>query len=55
VTTALDALLGQDSTRTAAQLAVALADQGIRLSARQPRTYLKAMGALCGARSVAEL
>lgn len=45
VTTALDALLGQDRSWTAAQLAAALADQGIPLSTRQTRKYLKRMGA----------
>jgi len=45
VTAALDALLGQDRTWTAAQLAAALWDQGIRLSTRQTRKYLQRMGA----------
>jgi putative transposase len=37
---ALDALLRQERTWTAAQLAEALAEQGIRLSTRQVRRYL---------------
>lgn len=45
VTTALDALLGQDRTWTAAQLAAALGEQGIALSTRQTRKYLGRMGA----------
>lgn len=45
VTTALDALLGQDRTWTAAQLATALAEQDIHLSTRQTRKYLGRMGA----------
>ena len=45
VTAALDALLDQDRTWTAAQLAAALADQGIHLSTRQTRKYLTRMGA----------
>ena len=45
VTTALDRLLGQDRTWTAAQLAAALASEGIALSTRQTRRYLQAMGA----------
>ena len=45
VTTALDTLLGQDRTWTAAQLADALRDQGIDLSTRQVRKYLTHMGA----------
>jgi transposase len=45
VTAALDALLGQDRTWTAAQLATALHDHGIHLSTRQTRKYLQAMGA----------
>jgi transposase len=44
VTAALDALLGQDRTWTAAQLATALRDHGIRLSTRQTRKYLQQMG-----------
>lgn len=45
VTAALDALLAQDRTWTAAQLAAALRDQGIALSTRQTRKYLGRMGA----------
>jgi transposase len=45
VTTALDRLLGQDRTWTAAQLAEALATEGIELSTRQTRKYLKWMDA----------
>lgn len=45
VTTALDALLDQDRTWTAAQLAGALREQGIELSTRQVRKYLTRMGA----------
>lgn len=45
VTAALDALLGQDRTWTAAQLATALRAQGIALSTRQTRKYLGRMGA----------
>ena len=45
VCSALDRLLGQERTWTAAQLAEALRDQGIALSARQARKYLKLMGA----------
>jgi putative transposase len=45
VTAALDRLLGQDRTWTAAQLAEALAADGIRLSPRQTRKYLKWMDA----------
>src|SRR5215208_3356104 len=45
VTAALDRLLGQDRTWTAAQLAEALADEGIALSPRQTRKYLKWMDA----------
>ena len=45
VTAALDRLLGQDRTWTAAQLAAALRDEGIALSTRQTRRYLQAMGA----------
>ena len=40
VTAALDRLLGHARTWTAAQLAAALADDGVDLSARQTRTYL---------------
>ena len=43
VATALDGLLGQDRTWTARQLAAALAEQGIPLSARQTRRYLAVM------------
>ena len=45
VTTALDRLLGEDRTWTAAQLATALGEQGIALSTRQTRKYLVRMGA----------
>jgi putative transposase len=45
VTTALDALLDQDRTWTAAQLAAALRDQGIALSTRQTRKYLQPLAA----------
>jgi transposase len=45
VTVALDRLLGQDRTWTAAQLAEALAGEGIHLSVRQTRKYLKWMDA----------
>lgn len=45
VTAALDALLDQDRTWTAAQLAVALGAQGIHLSTRQTRRYLHELGA----------
>ncbi len=45
VTTALDRLLGQDRTWTAAQLAEALPSEGITLSIRQTRKYLKLLGA----------
>lgn len=45
VTAALDALLGQDRTWTAAQLAAALPEHGIALSTRQTRKYLGRMGA----------
>jgi putative transposase len=45
VTAALDRLLGQDRTWTAAQLAEALRAHGIALSARQTRKYLKLLGA----------
>lgn len=45
VTAALDRLLDQPRTWTAAQLAHALQAEGIRLSTRQTRRYLQAMGA----------
>lgn len=45
VSRALDALLGQERTWTAAQLAQALRASGFALSTRQTRRYLKAMGA----------
>src|SRR5918997_6849545 len=45
VTAALDRLLDQDRTWTAAQLSQALRDEGIALSTRQTRKYLMAMGA----------
>jgi transposase len=45
VTAALDRLLAQDRTWTAAQLAQALGEAGIALSTRQTRKYLVAMGA----------
>jgi transposase len=45
VTTALDRLLGQERTWTAAQLAEALQGEGIALSTRQTRKYLKLLGA----------
>jgi|SRR5690242_8648430 len=45
VTAALERLLEQDRTWTAAQLAEALREQGIALSTRQTRKYLVAMGA----------
>jgi putative transposase len=45
VTAALDRLLGQDRTWTAAQLAAALAAEGIALSTRQTRKYLGRMQA----------
>jgi transposase len=45
VTAALDRLLDQDRTWTAAQLAAALGEEGIALSTRQTRKYLVAMGA----------
>ena len=44
VTTVLDRLLDQDRTWTSAQLAAALAEQGIVLSPRQARRYLRGMG-----------
>ncbi len=45
VTAALDRLLEQDRTWTAAQLADALGGEGIELSTRQTRKYLVATGA----------
>ena len=45
VTAALDRLLDQQRTWTAAQLAAALGEEGIALSTRQTRTYLGHMGA----------
>jgi transposase len=45
VTQALDRLLDQPRTWTAAQLAQALRAEGIRLSTRQTRRYLQGMGA----------
>lgn len=45
VTAALDRLLGQERTWTAAQLAAALRGEGIALSPRQTRKYLKGMDA----------
>jgi putative transposase len=45
VTAALDRLLDQPRTWTAAQLAQALRADGIALSTRQTRRYLQAMGA----------
>ena len=45
VTAALDRLLGHERTWTAAQLAAALADDGVDLSARQTRKYLTWMDA----------
>jgi transposase len=45
VTSALRALLGQARTWTAEQLAGALQDQGMALSTRQTRKYLKRLGA----------
>jgi len=45
VTAALGRLLEQDRTWTAAQLATALAEQGIALSTRQTRKYLVQIGA----------
>lgn len=45
VTTALDQLLAQPRTWTAAQLAHALQEAGISLSPRQTRRYLREMGA----------
>lgn len=44
VTAALDQLLVQDRTWTAAQLAAALGEEGIALSTRQTRKYLGRMG-----------
>lgn len=45
VLAALDRLLDQDRTWTAAQVAAALSEQGIRLSTRQTRRYLSQLGA----------
>jgi len=45
ITQALDRLLDQPRTWTAAQLAQALHAEGIRLSTRQTRRYLQGMGA----------
>jgi len=45
VTTALDRLLARPRTWTAAQLAAALQEEGIRLSTRQTRRYLQQLGA----------
>ena len=45
VTTALDRLLDQERTWTAAQLAEALRSEGSALSTRQTRQYLKLLGA----------
>jgi transposase len=45
VLAALDRLLAQPRTWTAAQLAVALQEEGIRLSTRQTRRYLQQLGA----------
>jgi putative transposase len=45
VVAALDQLLDEDRTWTTAQLAAALAAQGIALSTRQTRRYLRGMGA----------
>ena len=45
ITAALDQLLAQDRTWTAAQLAAALGEQGIGLSTRQTRKYLRLIGA----------
>ncbi len=45
ITAALDRLLDQPRTWTAAQLAQALQDEGFALSTRQTRRYLQAMGA----------
>ena len=45
VTDALERLFAQDRTWTAAQLAAALEDEGIALSARQLRRYLRGMRA----------
>ena len=44
ITAALDGLLGEERTWTAAQLATALGAQGITLSTRQTRKYLQRMG-----------
>jgi transposase len=45
VTAALDRLLSQERTWTAAQLAATLQEEGITLGTRQTRRYLQAMGA----------
>jgi putative transposase len=45
VTAALDRLLAQPRTWTAAQLAAALQEEGLRLSTRQTRRYLQLLGA----------
>ncbi len=45
VEAALDGLMDQDRTWTSAQLASALAEEGIALSGRQTRRYLRGMGA----------
>lgn len=45
VETAVRGLVAQPRTWTANQVAAALAEQGIRLSARQTRRYLKRLGA----------
>jgi putative transposase len=45
VTAALDRRLAQPRTWTAAQLAAALQEEGIRLSTRQTRRYLQGLGA----------
>jgi transposase len=45
VTAALGTLLDEERTWTAAQLAAALADQGIALSTRQTRKYLQPLAA----------
>src|SRR5208283_1983829 len=45
VTQVLTSLLAQERTWTSRQLATALAEQNIRLSARQVRRYLEMMGA----------
>jgi transposase len=45
VTAVLDRLLTQPRTWTAAQLATALQEEGLRLSTRQTRRYLQGLGA----------